>query len=261
VGENGEDERGSRPTNSAPDRLQVALGNPDGTPDYHGWPDQFGFLASTQRAFNPVGGPADDLCGPAAMAAFDAAACAAAVQAQDIPVKPVLAYPPQTPRQPLSIMDADSSPSGIDFAGDAFASSLVKEGAALVTREGDFGFSPPNGDPEGGHDILAFNFSQAGPFSFSQQRFAFNCAVANQTHTPNGGAACTTGGEDQAFAAMIHGFNRPTFAMFGPDGALYVVDYGATRDLGAGATHIANPADGPLVEIPFTGTIYRISRG
>jgi hypothetical protein len=195
------------------------------------------------------------------MAAFDAAACAAAVQARNIPIKPVLAYPPQTPRQPLSILDADSSPTGIDFAGDAFTSSLVKEGAALVTREGDFGFSPPNGNPEGGHDILAFNFSRPGqPLSFSQQRFAFNCAVANQTHTPNGGAACTTGGEDQAFAAMIHGFNRPTFAMFGPDGALYVVDYGATRDLGAGATHIANPADGPLLEIPFTGTIYKISR-
>jgi len=260
VGENGEDERGSRPTNSSPDRLQLAQMNPDGTPDYHGWPDQFGFLASTQRTFDPVGGPADDLCNAPAMPTFDAAACAAAVQAKDIPVKPVLAYPPQTPKAPVSIMDADASETGIDFAGESFTSSLVGKGAALVSQEGDFGFSPPNGDPEGGHDVLLFNFSQPGqPFSFTQQRFAFNCAAANQTHTPNGGAACTTGGEDQAFEAMIHGINRPTFAMFGPDGALYVVDYGAVRDLGAG-THIANPADGPLVEIPFTGTIYRISR-
>ena len=126
--------------------------------------------------------------------------------------------------------------------------------------EAIFGFSPPNGDPEQGHDVLAYNFSQPGqPFSFSKQRFAFNCAAANQTHTPNGVAACTTGGEDQAFEAMIHGINRPTFAMFGPDGALYVVDYGAVRDLGEG-THIVNAADGPLVEVPFTGTIYRISR-
>jgi glucose/arabinose dehydrogenase len=260
LGENGEDERGSRPTNNAPDRLQLAQVNPDGTPDYHGWPDQFGFLASTQATFNPVGGPADDLCGPPAMAAFDAAACAAAVRAEDVPVKPALAYPPQTPKQPISIMDADASETGIDFAGAGFTSSLVKRGAALVTQEGDFGFSPPNGTPEGGHDVLLFNFNQPGqPFSSTQQRFAFNCAVANQAHTPDGGAACTTGGEDQAFEAMIHGINRPTFAMFGPDGALYVVDYGAVRDLGAG-THIANPAEGPLVEIPFTGTIYRISR-
>jgi hypothetical protein len=260
LGENGEDERGSRPTNNAPDRLQLAQMNPDGTPDYHGWPDQFGFLASTQATFNPVGGPADDLCSPPAMPAFDQAACAAAVQARDIPVKPVLAYPPQTPQQPLSIMDADASETGIDFAGAGFTSPLVKKGAALVTQEGDFGFSPPNGNPEGGHDVLLFNFSQPGqPFSSTQQRFAFNCAVANQTHTPDGGAACTNGGADQAFEAMIHGINRPTFAMFGPDGALYVVDYGAVRDLGAG-THIANPGEGPLVEIPFTGTIYRISR-
>ena len=58
----------------------------------------------------------------------------------------------------------------------------MNQGAAMVTREGDFGFSAPNGDPEGGHDVLAFNFSRPGqPFSFTKQRFAFNCAVANQT--------------------------------------------------------------------------------
>src|SRR5207245_3686638 len=117
------DERVSRHTNNAPDRLQLGQMTPDGTPDYRGWPDQFGFLASTQRAFNPVGGPADDLCSPPAMPVFDANACAAAVQAKDIPIKPVLADPPQTPTNPLSILDADSSPAGIDFAGDAFACS------------------------------------------------------------------------------------------------------------------------------------------
>src|SRR5712691_1960633 len=40
VTENGEDERGARPTNNAPDRLQLAQQNPDGSPDYHGWPDR-----------------------------------------------------------------------------------------------------------------------------------------------------------------------------------------------------------------------------
>src|SRR5207248_1774308 len=39
VTENGEDERGARPTNNAPDRLQFARQNADGSPDYHGWPD------------------------------------------------------------------------------------------------------------------------------------------------------------------------------------------------------------------------------
>ena len=32
VTENGEDERGARPTTNAPDRLQIARQNPDGTP-------------------------------------------------------------------------------------------------------------------------------------------------------------------------------------------------------------------------------------
>src|SRR5438445_1985045 len=56
VTENGEDERGARPTNNSPDRLQLAQQNRDGSPDYHGWPDRFGFLDSTQAGFNPVGG-------------------------------------------------------------------------------------------------------------------------------------------------------------------------------------------------------------
>src|SRR6266849_5160868 len=60
VTENGEDERGARPTNNSPDRLQLAQQNRDGSPDYHGWPDRFGFLDSTQAVFNPVGGPGDD---------------------------------------------------------------------------------------------------------------------------------------------------------------------------------------------------------
>ena len=40
VGEDGADERGARPSNNAPENLQLAMRNPDGTPDYHGWPDQ-----------------------------------------------------------------------------------------------------------------------------------------------------------------------------------------------------------------------------
>src|SRR6516162_8174240 len=62
VGVDGEDERGARPTNNAPERLELARQNPDGSPDYHGWPDRFGFLPSSQAVFNPIGGGADDLC-------------------------------------------------------------------------------------------------------------------------------------------------------------------------------------------------------
>ena len=61
VGEDGADERGARPSNNAPDVLSLAQQNKDGTPDYHGWPDRYGFLASSQAVYNPVGGPADDV--------------------------------------------------------------------------------------------------------------------------------------------------------------------------------------------------------
>src|SRR5207302_69956 len=83
VTENGEDERGARPTNNAPDRLQIAQQNRDGSPDFHGWPDRFGFLDSTQAVFDPVGGPGDDL------------QPAARVIAEDRPVRHVLDHFPQ----------------------------------------------------------------------------------------------------------------------------------------------------------------------
>src|SRR5215471_16355511 len=62
VGEDGADERGARPSNNAPDPLQLAQQNKDGSPDYHGWPDRYGFLPTSQSVYNPVGGPGDDLC-------------------------------------------------------------------------------------------------------------------------------------------------------------------------------------------------------
>jgi hypothetical protein len=50
--------------------------------------------------------------------------------------------------------------------------------------------------------------------------------------------------------------------MFGPDDALYLVDYGAVRDFGQAdpASKYLDPADAPLVQIPGTGVIFRISR-
>ena len=255
VTENGEDERGARPTNNSPDRLQLAQMNRDGTPDHHGWPDRFGDLDSTQAVFNPKGGPGDDL------------QPAARVILEDTPVRHVLAFFPQPPIGPLATEPADVAAVGPDFAPDSFARGVVKKGAALVAREGDFGFSAGNGEPEEGHDIQLVNFSRRGePLTLSLSRFAFNCKAENQRHTPDGGAACTKP-EDQAFAAstaarIIHGINRPLQLQFGPDGALYLVDYGAVRDFGQSDpnSRFTGPTDGPLVQIPKTGVIWKITR-
>jgi hypothetical protein len=48
VGEDGTEESGPRPAHNAPESLHLARQNPDGTPDYHGWPDRFGFLPSNR---------------------------------------------------------------------------------------------------------------------------------------------------------------------------------------------------------------------
>ena len=237
VTENGEDERGARPTNNAPDRLQLAKQNPDGSPDYHGWPDRFGFLDSTQAVFNPVGGPGDDLCS----SGFPA--CIPAVLANDVPVKPVLAHPPQPITAPLALEPADVAVVGVDFVPNSFAQGIVGHGAALIAREGDFGFSASNGTPEAGHDVEVVNFSHPGqPLQLNLQRFAVN----------------TT--SDQAFPDGIRGINRPTNLRFGPDNCAYLVDYGAVRDFGQSdpATKFITPADAPLVQIPGTGVIWKI---
>ena len=230
VTENGEDERGARPTNNAPDRLTLAQQNADGSPDYHGWPDRFGFLDSTQAVFNPVGGPSDD--DPPAVVG--------------LPVLPVLAFPPQQITAPIALEPADVAVVGADFVPNSFVAGVVQPGAALVAREGDFGFSKSNGNPEAGHDIELVNFSGPGtPLQLSQQRFAFN----------------NTG--DQAFTDPgVRGINRPTNLRFGPDGCAYLVDYGAVRDVGQSdpATKFVTPADAPLVQIPGTGVIWKICK-
>src|SRR5713101_5254239 len=229
VTENGEDERGARPTNNSPDRLQLAQQNRDGSPDYHGWPDRFGFLDSTQAVFNPVGGPGDD--NPAAVVGK--------------PVQPVLAFPPQPITAPLALEPADVAIVGLDFVPNSFVHGPVKRGAALAGREGDFGFSKANGTPEEGHDVQLINFSAPGePLQLQLQRFAHNSTF------------------EQAFVSRIHGINRPVDLKFGPDECAYLVDYGAVRDFGQSDpdSKFKVAGDGPLLQIPGTGVVWKICR-
>jgi hypothetical protein len=244
------DERGARPSNNAPDNLHVAQQNKDGSPDYHGWPDRFGFLASSQAVFNPIGGPSDDLCvfDPTNPPSKCTPASLAQILSQDVPIRDVLAFPPQPITSPLAIEAADSSFTGIDFVPNSFAVGPVQRGAALYALEGDFGFSAPNATapaPEVGHEIKLINFSNVGePLVLKIRNFARNA----------------TG--DQAFIASTAqgqaAFNRPLNVRFGPDGCAWVPDYGAVRDLGADTHFVGPPANGPLLQIPGTGVIWRI---
>jgi hypothetical protein len=269
VGEDGPDERGARPSNGAPDGLHVARQNTDGSPDYHGWPDRFGFLATSQAVFNPIGGPSDDLC------VFDASnppshctpASLAHILTEDVPIRDVLAGPPQQITAPLAIEAADSSFTGIDFVAKSFVGGPVQSGAALYTLEGDFGFSPPNATapaPEVGHEVKLINFNQQSS-SDDQQGDDQGDQGGGQGNKPlllkiQNFARNDTGG--QAFIDPNHtaGFNRPLNVRFGPDGCAYIVDYGAVRDLGADTHFIGAPADGPLLQIPGTGVIFKICK-
>jgi len=250
VGEDGADERGARPSNHAPDSLQLARQNPDGTPDYHGWPDQYGFLPSSQAVFNPIGGPGDDLCVPDASnpPSMCTPASLALIEKEDVPIRDVLAFPPQPITSPLAIEAADSSFTGIEFVPDSFVAGPLRPGAALYALEGDFGFSAANATspaPEVGHEIKLINFSAPGqPFALKTMRFAHNTTF------------------EQAFVDGLRGFNRPTNVRMGPDGCAWVVDYGAVRDFGQSdpAAKYVGANNGPLVQIPGTGVIWRICR-
>jgi len=164
--------------------------------------------------------------------------------AGDIPIRDVLAGPPQQITGPLANEGADSSFTGIDFVPDVFVGGPVQPGAVLYALEGDFGFSPPNSsnpDAEIGHEVKLINFNQlpGSPLALRIQNFARNST------------------NDQAFVTNINGFNRPTNIRFGPDGCAYVVDYGVVRDNGPD-THFVGAANGPLVQIPGTGVIWKI---
>ena len=251
VGENGADDAGARPSNNTPDSLHLARQNPDGSPDYHGWPDRYGFLPTSQAVFNPTGGPAEDLC------VFDAtnppSNCTpeslAQILNEYVPLRDVLAFPPQPITAPLVIEAAHSSFTGIDFVPRSFVRGPVQEGAALYSLEGDFGFSPANAAapaPEVGHEVKLLNFAGGWgqPPALNLQRFAYNKTF------------------EEAFPDGIRGFNRPTNVRFGPDGCAYVADYGAVRDFGRSDPDAAfkNPADAALVQIPGTGVIWKICR-
>jgi hypothetical protein len=218
--------------------------------DWHGWPDRFGGLASTQRVFNPIGGPGDD--NPA-------------VADGNHPVLPVLLVSPQEPVDPLANEPAGVAAVGHDFAPAAFAGGGnpgdgVRAGDSLVTREGDFGFSPSNGLPEEGHDVELVRFFDDG--RITRLRFAFNCKAADQVDGPVPGTRFCRNPAEQAFSEQIHGINRPVDGKFGPDGAFYVVDFGAVRDFGGSdaAAKFKVDGDGPLVQIPATGVIWKIEK-
>ena len=217
VGEDGADERGARPSNGAPEVISIDQLNPDGTPVYHGWPDRYGFLPSSQAVFNPVGGSNDDVC---ATAPFDQASLPwLTFRMRETYRSPTYwrSRRSRSQRRWRSRRRIRRSPGSTSCPTPLLSGRSSRVRRCTASR-GISAFSAPNATPpapEVGHEVKLINFNQVpgSPLALKFQNFARN----------------STG--DQAFVTNINGFNRPTNIRFGPDGCAYVADYGAVRDL------------------------------
>ena len=83
--------------------------------------------------FNPVGGPGDDLCvsDPNNEPSLCTKASLDFILSENIPVRAILARPPQPITSSLAIEAPDSSFTGIDFMPDSFGKGPVGRGTAL----------------------------------------------------------------------------------------------------------------------------------
>jgi hypothetical protein len=137
VGEDGADERGSRPSNGAPEVLSVdyqapparrstRLAGPLRLPRVEPSGVQPGRRA-VGRSLRLRSGQSAGFCTPASLQL---------ILSEDVPIADVLAFPPA----PIALEAADSSFTGIDFVPKSFVTGPVLPGAALYSLEGDLGF-------------------------------------------------------------------------------------------------------------------------
>ncbi|HWI64984.1 MAG TPA: PQQ-dependent sugar dehydrogenase [Symbiobacteriaceae bacterium] len=136
--------------------------------------------------------------------------------------KPLLQKPPAKPEKAFLALDQHVAASGFDFAPAGFG----YEGQAFIAQWGS-AFPATNQHPA----PVGFDILRVDPRTRKTEVFARN--------TEQGPASLTGGG----------GFERPAVARFGPDGALYVLDWG----------HLSVTRKGPY-HVPYSGVLWRISR-
>ena len=125
---------------------------------------------------------------------------------------------------------ADVAAVGLDFVPKSFVHGDGEKNAVkLVSREGDFGFSPENGDPSAGHDVELVNFTSDDNRRAELSKFAFNCARADQgtIRTARRAAPATP---TVAFTQMLRGDQPAGHDPLRARRRAYLVDYGAVRD-------------------------------
>jgi glucose/arabinose dehydrogenase len=139
---------------------------------------------------------------------------------------PVLAeHPDPAPPRPFVTFEPHSAPNGIAFSRDA---SFGFEGDAFVCLFGDLNPNTTRQPTPVGYRVARVDMRSGETFDF-----AVNKLVGPASKLPH------------------RGFERPSHCEFGPDGALYVVDWGEIK--------IAPEAGGVRMK-EGTGTLWRIRR-
>jgi glucose/arabinose dehydrogenase len=118
--------------------------------------------------------------------------------------EPVIADPPDpNPPRPLVTFEPHSAPNGMDFCRDA---AFGFEGDAFVCLFGDLTPNTARQVKPSGYRVVRVDMSTREVVDF-----AVNKIVGPASKLPHGG------------------FERPSHCAFGPDGALYVVDWGEIK--------------------------------
>jgi glucose/arabinose dehydrogenase len=137
--------------------------------------------------------------------------------------QPLLAKLPAKPEKAFMAFDHHVAPTGFDFAPVAFG----HEGDAFVALWGS-GFPATTQEPE----LYGFGIARVDLKSRKAVPFAQNVKPGPASLNKGPG-----------------GFERPVAARFGPDGAMYVLDWG----------HMAVTRKGPY-HVPYGGALWRISK-
>jgi len=237
ISENGEDERGARPTNNAPDRLAIARQNADGTPEYHGWarPASASWIRRNRCSIPKAA------AGMTTQRRQQANLC--------FPCSPS----PAAPVAPIALGAVGWSPQWASISCPTrFAGGVVKKNAVLVRAKGDFG-SRRQRHTEAGHDVELVTLPATARAS---------CALPLRLQLQAGGISAMTRTAPQmrwrnraAFVSRMRGINRPTTIRFGPDGAAYLVTTArcAIRVVRIRIRGFVNPANAPAGADPGTG--------
>lgn len=157
--------------------------------------------------------------------------------------EPVIAnHPNPNPPRPRATFEPHAGVNGLDFCRD---SRFGFEGQAFVALFGDL--MPITGKPlePHGFKVVRVDVDTGRVYDFAVNRL-----------------------RGPAAQAFHKGMNRPSHCQFGPDGALYVVDWGVIRfapeklgirmPLGTGALWRIRRTEGPRGELPDPETVVRL---